>query len=155
MAPDSGLNNSHDSSIGRHYSWHQQFIIIEPLDPQCQKTYLRTWALSEDSDQQRIPLHWSESSLCKHFGIAMIQNFLMRTTKTQIRLRGCAVWSESLLFAHDRKFVFHTADTYHTVELSVANIKMNGNLVSGWKVTVSNMAVFSHKWNVIPLSKRK
>ena len=34
------------------------------------------------------------------------QSFFMRTTKTLIRLRGCAGWSESSLGAHVRRYIF-------------------------------------------------
>ena len=43
--------------------------------------------------------HWA------HFGLTRMQSVFMQTTKTLIRLRGCAVWFESSLYAHVRSYV--------------------------------------------------
>ena len=50
--------------------------------------------------QSNQNLHWA------HFGSPWMQSFFMRTTKTQIRLRGCAVWFESSLGAYVKRYVF-------------------------------------------------
>ena len=71
-------------------------------EPQRQTTYLRTCAPSENSDQ-------SGHSRCligiftRRISDSQVWTaFSMRTTKTLIRLRGCAVWFEASLGSYRR-----------------------------------------------------
>ena len=69
-------------------------------EPQRQKTYLRTCAPAKNTINQS---DWNLS--IASFWIMML-SFFMRSTKTQIRLRGCAGWFESSLDTHVRRYVF-------------------------------------------------
>ena len=77
------------------------------FEPQHQKTYLQTCAPSEES-RRLIGLFTGrilDSQGCKVFFI--------RTTKTLIRLRACAVWFESSLGAHVRRYFFSRYGTFY------------------------------------------
>ena len=79
-------------------------------NPQHQKTCIRICVPARftsacafaQSDQN---LRWG------HFGQPMTQSFIMRTTKTLIRLLGCAGWFESTLGAHFKRCVFSRCDS--------------------------------------------
>ena len=55
-----------------------------------------------------------------HFRKPRMQSFFMWTTKTLIRLRGCAGWSESLLGTHVRRSISDIAA--HLFDLSQAHL---------------------------------
>ena len=59
-----------------------------------------TCAPSDDSDQPAHPRSPMWIFTGRIYGWPMMQGFFMRTTKTLIRLRGCAGWFESSLGAH-------------------------------------------------------
>ena len=63
----------------------------------CARRWFRSACAFAYSDQS---LDWA------HFRWPRMRSFFMRTTKTLIRLRGCAVWLESLLGAHARRYIF-------------------------------------------------
>ena len=73
-------------------------------EPQRQETYLRICAHSEDADQ---PAH-SRSLIILFTGRILDSqrcSVFMRTTKTLVRLCGCAGWFESSLGAYVRRYV--------------------------------------------------
>ena len=76
------------------------------------KTYIRTYAPSEDSDQ---PVH-SHSLIWMFTGSisdTMMQSFFVLTTKTLIRLRGRAGWSVSSFGACVRRYGFSRCGSNH------------------------------------------
>ena len=83
---------------------------------------------------------------CVHLGLKRMQTFFMLTTKTLIRLRGCAGWSESSLGAYVRRYVFgHYGSVWYGSSFLSNNIKWNwqtfGLLVcvgEGGRVNLSN-----------------
>ena len=68
---------------------HCLYVSVKFVEPQRQKTYLLTCAFAQ-SDQN---LH------CPHFEQSGMQRFYVLTTKTLLRLRGCAGSFESTLSA--------------------------------------------------------
>ena len=83
---------------------------------QSQKKNLQSCALSKDSDQPA-----QSRSLIRIFTGYIWDSqwffFFIRTTKTLIRLHGCAGWFESSLGAHVRRYGFSQFRTY--VEISL------------------------------------
>ena len=60
--------------------------------------------------QSNQNLHWA------HFGWPVMQCIFLRTTKTLIRLRGCAVWFGCSLGAHIRRYLSDVAARTEYIE---------------------------------------
>ena len=79
----------------------------------CVQRKFRSACAFAQSDQNP---HWA------HFGWILMQSFFMRTTKTLIRLGGCAGWSESPLGAHVRRYGFPCWKSFNIAWLCVLSV---------------------------------
>ena len=95
------------------FNWRVVFVIAIKLHGFCSQLFdrnvrKRTSVHVRPAKNQislRIRAVWKEPWLGA-FWIPIMQSIFMRTTKTLIRLRGCAGWSESSLWAQVRRYKF-------------------------------------------------
>ena len=73
---------------------------------------LTLWALSRENLSSGFLTRWDSSRSVEMLDVASIGMILPRERTTKIRLRGCAGWSASLLFAHGIRQVFLWPGSY-------------------------------------------